>query len=139
MVAMRKKEYTARYRMEDGDWLVEIDEIPQVHSFGRTLAKAQANIRDALALWLQVDDPGKLHVRDLYADLPEELARAVADAGATRSQAAELSDRAQKLTAHAARALVSDFGMSVRDAAQLLQVSHQRVHQLLHERQPKSA
>lgn len=53
---MTKKRYTARYRFEDGDWNVEVDEIPQVHTFAKTLAKAQAHTRDALALWLQVED-----------------------------------------------------------------------------------
>ena len=131
---MTKKHYTARYTLEDGDWLVEIDEIPQVHTFGRTLARAQANIRDALALWLQADDASDLDVRDEIAAIPAKLARVVAEANEARAQADELSGRAQDLTARAAQQLVGELGMSVRDAAQVLHVSHQRVHQLVHGR-----
>ena len=39
---------------ESGMWLAQIDEIPQVHTFGRTLGKAREYVVDALALWLDV-------------------------------------------------------------------------------------
>lgn len=132
---MKKKRYTARYTLEDGDWLVEIDEIPQVHTFGRTLARAQDNIRDALALWLQAEDQSVIEVRDEITLIPPTLAQVVAEANDARAQADELSSRAQDLTARAAQQLVGELGMTVRDAAQVLHVSHQRVHQLVHPRQ----
>lgn len=136
---MTKKRYTARYSLEDGDWLVEIDEIPQVHTFGKTLAKARAHIRDALALWLQVDDAATLNLAERFEGLPDNLMDVVARANATRAQANELSERAQELTATAAQILVTDLGMTVRDAAQLLHVSHQRVQQLVHRDHAKPA
>lgn len=136
---MTKKRYTARYRFEDGDWIVEVDEVPQVHTFAKTLAKAQAHIRDALALWLQVEDATTLNIAERYEGLPDRLMEDVARANATRAQASELSDRAQQLTASAARSLMVDLGMSGRDAAQLLGVSHQRVHQLVHQDQARPA
>jgi predicted RNase H-like HicB family nuclease len=139
LVGLRKKHYTARYRFEDGNWLVEIAEIPQVHTFGRTLSKARANIRDALGLWLRAEDPGVLEITDEFVDIPTELAGVVAEAGQSRARAHELSIRAQQLTAVAARRLVQDVGLSTRDAAELLGVSHQRIHQLLHEEQSRSA
>ncbi len=46
-VVKKNQKYTARYTFEDGDWIVEIDQAPEVHSFGRTLARARENIRDA--------------------------------------------------------------------------------------------
>lgn len=136
---MRPKHYTARYALEAGNWLVEIDEIPQVHTFGRTLARAQANIRDALGLWLQADDPATLDIRDEISGLPDELDGIVSDANLARAQADELSGRAQELTARAARRLVGEHGLTVRDAAQLLHVSHQRIHQLVHDPHARSA
>lgn len=136
---MKKKPFTARYSFEDGNWIVEIAEIPQVHTFGRTLAKAQANIRDALGLWLQLTDPDTLDIRDDFASLPDELVGIVSEANDVRAKASELSDRAQELTARAAVALVRDVGMTIRDAAQLLHVSHQRVHQLVQDREARSA
>lgn len=136
---MTRKRYTARYRFEDGDWIVEVDEIPQVHTFAKSLAKAQAHIRDALALWLQLDDATSLNIEERYEGLPKNLMAVVTRANATRAQASELSERAQQLTASAARSLIVDLGMSGRDAAQLLGVSHQRVHQLVHHDQAQSA
>lgn len=131
MVVMRKKSYTARYAFEDGDWIVEIDGIPQVHSFGRTLARARDNIRDALALWVQATDPAGLVISEQFEGLPQSVVDVVAEANQTRVEAAELSDRAQALTADAVRRLVGELGMTVRDAANLLHISHQRVHQLV--------
>ena len=122
--------YTARYTFDHGDWIVEIDQVPQVHSFGRTLAGARDNIRDALALWVQAKDPGGLAIDEAFEGLPKGVIDVVTSANAARAEASELAERAQALTAQAARRLVAG-GMSVRDAAALLQVSHQRVHQLV--------
>lgn len=133
------RQYTVCYRFEDGDWLAEIAEIPQVHTFGRTLAKTQEHIRDALALWLQADDPASLDVVEDFTALPDGLAHVVSEANTTRQEATELSQRAQELTAQAARQLVEDLGMPVRDAARLLGVSHQRIHQLVHARRQHTA
>lgn len=130
-VVKKHKKYTARYTFEAGDWIVEIDEVPQVHSFGRTLARARENIRDALALWVQASDPDSLPIDEQFEGLPKGLIEVVATANETRAKATELAEEAQQLTAQAARKLVEDHGMSVRDAAELLHVSHQRVHQLV--------
>lgn len=135
----KPKKYTARYTFEDGNWLVELGEIPQVHTFGRTLAKAQANIRDALALWVQADDASILDIRDDFGGLPTHLTEAVAQANQARAKAAELSERAQELTSQAAKELVDDLGMPIRDAARLLHVSHQRIHQLVQGEKRRSA
>jgi predicted RNase H-like HicB family nuclease len=130
--------YTARYRIEDGNWLAEIDEIPQVHTFGRTLSRTRAYIRDALGLWLQSDDPAQLRINERFDAMPTDLAALVSDAGESRTRANELSIRAQELTTVAANRLVNEVGLSTRDAAELLGVSHQRIHQLLQE-QARSA
>jgi predicted RNase H-like HicB family nuclease len=136
---MRKKHYTARYNFEDGDWLVEIVEIPQVHTFGKTLAKARANVRDALGLWLRAEDSAVLDIDEEFDGIPGDLAVVVADASESRARANELSARAQELTEVAARRLVEDIGLSTRDAAELLGISHQRIHQLVHDQQLRSA
>jgi len=139
MVAMTKKHYSARYIFEDGNWVVEIVEIPQVHTFGRTLARARSNIRDALGLWLRVEDPALLNIAEEFSGIPGDLAGVVFEAGQSRTRASELSARAQQLTAVAAGRLVEDLGLSTRDAAELLGISHQRVYQLLHDQPPRSA
>jgi predicted RNase H-like HicB family nuclease len=139
MDAMTETRCTAHYQFRDGNWEVEIAEIPQVHTFGRTLSKAQAHIRDALALWLQNEHPEALAIDDDFTALPGNLADVLADAKRTRQQAAQLSERAQQLTGLAARELVLNLGLPVRDAARLLDVSHQRIHQLVHDAEKRSA
>lgn len=130
-VVKKTQRYTARYTFENGDWIVEIDQVPRVHSFGRTLARARENIRDALGLWVQAEDLDLLAIDEEFEGLPKGLIDVVVAANATRAKATELAEEAQGLTAEAAKRLVADHGMSVRDAAELLHLSHQRVHQLV--------
>ena len=122
--------YTARYEFDGQHWLVEIEEIPQVHSFGRTLAKADTNVRDALALWLEVPDPDALSVVP-NLQLDAIAIEAVSHANQARAELAEVQVRANQLTTEAARILVDKLNLSLRDAAFLLNLSHQRVAQLL--------
>ena len=53
----QSRQWTEQYRYdrEDGVWLAHVEEIPEVHTYGSTLAEAETRLRDALALWLQVD------------------------------------------------------------------------------------
>ena len=54
----KRSQYAARYRYDrnDGVWLAHVAEIPYVHTYGSTLAEAEAHLRDALSLWLRVDE-----------------------------------------------------------------------------------
>jgi len=47
--------YHATFELDEfGNWIAQVTEIPQVHTFGRTLGKAREYLVDALALWLSV-------------------------------------------------------------------------------------
>jgi predicted RNase H-like HicB family nuclease len=125
--------YHATFELDpSGHWLVEVEEIPQVHSFGRTLGKAREYLLDALALWL--DEPvdkltGQVAFRSptLPSDVQETVDMAIAE-----RQIAEAATRvAADLTARASAGLVQDAHLSMRDAADILGLSHQRVQQLL--------
>jgi predicted transposase YdaD len=63
--------------------------------------------------------------------LPDEIGEQVKAAHEARGRAATEQRRAQEATVEAARDLVDRLGLSVRDAAQVLGLSHQRVQQLL--------
>ena len=127
---------TAVYERDgDGFWLVELVEEPRVHSYGRTLAKAKAHIRDAAGLWYQTDPDGLEIVDDVRLARP--VCAAVDRALRARARADQANRAAAAETQAAARALVGHAGLSVRDAGELLGVSFQRVHQLL-ERSPAS-
>jgi len=138
MVAMTRRKvatlHRARYTLDhvSGMWEVEIAEIPEVHTFGRTLEKAEEHVRDALALWLQVPekDLRLRHEYDLDAAVMENVMASIEE----RNRVSEATDRAARLTQEAARKLTGELGLSMRDTARVLQLSHQRVSQILGER-----
>ena len=129
MAAMSpKKTYVAVYERdpEDDAWNVHIEGLDGCQTYGRSLRQAQARIREALALWLD-RDPQQLLVRD---ELPADLS-AVADTVArARREAERAGTKAQEETTRAVKRLTG-LGLSRRDAAELLGLSHQRVQQLL--------
>lgn len=53
-----RRGWTAHYRYdrEERVWLAQVAEIPEVHTYGPTLQRAEAYLREALALWLEVDE-----------------------------------------------------------------------------------
>ncbi|MCA1845109.1 MAG: type II toxin-antitoxin system HicB family antitoxin [Actinobacteria bacterium] len=123
-----KKTYVAVYERDpEGDaWNVCIQGLDGCQTYGRSLRQAQARIREALALWLD-RDPQQLMIRD---QLPAALS-AVADTVArARREAERAGTKAQEETTRAVKRL-TDLGLSRRDAAELLGLSHQRVQQVL--------
>lgn len=120
--------YTAIYeRDHDVDaWNVRIEGIQGCQTHGRSLRQAQARIREALALWLD-QEPEELAIRDR---LPKELVELARRAQQARADAERAGSKAQEQAARAAKAL-TERGLSRRDAAELLGISHQRVQQLL--------
>jgi len=125
---MSGKTYVAVYEREENEdaWNAHIKGLVGCQTYGRSLRQAQARIREALAVWLDRDE-ASLSVRD---ELPAALV-AVADSVAEVRRQAELAGvRAQAETAEAVRRL-TELGLSRRDAAELLGLSHQRVQQLL--------
>jgi predicted RNase H-like HicB family nuclease/predicted XRE-type DNA-binding protein len=112
-------------------WMADIEGLP-VHTWGRTLAKVKGYAQEALALHLDVsveDVRGRLVFRT--PQLPQAILDAIDDVEATRSAADTAAVKAAEAKAVAARALVRDAHLSMRDAAEVLGVSHQRVQQLL--------
>jgi predicted RNase H-like HicB family nuclease len=123
------KTYTARLEREnDGRWSVELEEEPRVHTWGKTIDQALTRMREAAALWFQTDEASI----DLVPKpvLPKATDRTVEQARKAREQARNADRLAIEHTRKAAVALTSR-GISMRDAAAILGISHQRVHQLL--------
>lgn len=120
--------YTAVYERDDTEdvWNVRIKGVVGCQTYGRSLRQAQSRIREALALWLDAD-PETLTIRDRF---PAALAAMADDVVRARSAAERAEAKAQQQTLDAIKAL-TDLGLSRRDAAELLGLSHQRVHQLL--------
>jgi predicted RNase H-like HicB family nuclease len=121
--------YTARLERErDGRWTVELEEEPRVHTWGNTVDQALVRLREAAALWFQTDE----NEIDLvpHPVLPKTTSRSVELARKAREQARDADRLAIEQTRKAAAAL-THRGISMRDAAAILGISHQRVHQLL--------
>lgn len=124
----RTKGHVAVYERDpEGDaWLVHIKELDGCQTYGRSLRQAEARITEALAAWLDCE-PEELTITPR---LPAELAKIATHVSETRCDAAKAASDAGTATAEAARKL-ERMGLSRRDAAEVIGVSHQRVQQLL--------
>jgi predicted RNase H-like HicB family nuclease len=124
----RTKSHVAVYERDPQSdaWLVHIKGSPGCHTYGRTLRQAEARICEALAAWLD-RDPDGLEIRSEWPAELEDVATKVSEA---RRNAAASAQAAGAATAQAAKKL-DRMGLSRRDTADVLGISHQRVQQLL--------
>jgi predicted RNase H-like HicB family nuclease len=127
-----------RYRVvlerdESGAWLARVPGVQGCHTYGRTLDQARRRLREALALW--VDDAEAAEF-DEEVRLPADVRTSLRKYEAARRKAEEERVKAQACTAEATGMLVGQFGLSFRDAGELLGLSHQRVQQLVHGPRP---
>jgi predicted RNase H-like HicB family nuclease len=124
----RTKNYVAVYEhdAEDDVWLVHIKGLDGCQTFGRSIRQAESRIREALAVWLDVE-PDSLVITP---ELPTDVAALASEVSQARSAAERAGLDAQRATADAVKRLTK-MGLSRRDAADVLGISHQRVQQLL--------
>jgi predicted RNase H-like HicB family nuclease len=122
--------YKVRYERDpSGWWIVTIPEVQGCRTQGRSIAEGRKRIREALALFIDeaAADRAKL-VDDIR--LPAAVKRKLREVTALRLRAERLREKAQDVTRVAASQLTRRAGLSVRDAAEMLGISHQRVQQL---------
>ena len=123
-----KKTYVAVYERDavDDAWNVRVEGLEGCQTYGRSLRQAQSRIREVLGLWLD-REPTKLVIED---QMPAKLAAVADRVSKARVEAERAGAKAQEQVAGAAKAL-TDLGLSRRDAAELLGLSHQRIQQLI--------
>ncbi|MGH8055595.1 MAG: type II toxin-antitoxin system HicB family antitoxin [Stenotrophomonas sp.] len=131
MTTQNRPMYTARIERdpESSYWLAELGKEQRCHTFGRTLAQVREMIRDAAATWYDVD-PDSFDLR-FEVVLPGD---AVAQAAQVRARHQQLRSAEREVVTDlrvTARRLTGELGLSMRDAADLLGISHQRVAQLV--------
>jgi predicted RNase H-like HicB family nuclease len=118
-------------RDKSGWWVASVREMRGCHTQGRTVDEARRRIRKAMELF--VDDARSAKLVD-KVKLPAHASKAIRLYAALRKQADREDRRASLAARRAVRLLRSGkLKMSARDAARLLGVSHQRVHQLVHD------
>lgn len=123
------KTYTGEFREEGDVWIAEVREVPQAHTFGRTLPRAMALLRDALALYLDVE-PETFKIKpEVHLDAPG--ASEALEAALLARDEEERAKQAAKTTVPTAARQLIDVGYSYRAAAVMLGLSHQRVQQMV--------
>lgn len=115
-------------RDESGAWIALVPSVRGCHSHGRTLDQARRRLREALGLW--VDDADSAELIEQIR-LPARVRTAISRSRTARRQAKRERDRAQLAMKAAAETLVEELGLGLRDAGELLEISHQRVQQLV--------
>jgi predicted RNase H-like HicB family nuclease len=118
-------------RDESGWWVASVRGVRGCHTQGRTVDEARRRLRKAMELF--VDDARSAGFID-NVKLLEPAVKAVRLYAALRKQA----DRKERRAALAGRRAVrllrgANLKISMRDAARLLGVSYQRLHQLIHD------
>jgi predicted RNase H-like HicB family nuclease len=122
--------YVVTYERDEGGWwIAELHGVPGVNSDGRTVAGARRRVREALSLAIGGQAAELAELVD-EVKLPAEVMQAVRNTVATRARADKLQVAAREATHTLVKELTRRYGLSARDAADLLGISHQRVQQL---------
>jgi predicted RNase H-like HicB family nuclease len=129
MVEEIVKTYHVAYeRDKSGWWVASVRELRGCHTQGRTVAEARRRIVEAMELF--IDNPRSAKIVD-DVKLPTGAAKAIRTYATLRRKADQEDRRAAIAARRAVRLLRGGrLKMSARDAARLLGLSHQRVHQL---------
>jgi hypothetical protein len=125
-------EYTAIVTRSDPGWSIYVPEVDR-HTYAAHLREIEPMARDLV----QVMTDLPLEDIAVVAQLPDDLAQAIAAMRSTRDglTAAETAARTAQQTAATA---LRNVGAPLRDIALALGVSHQRVHQILEEADERS-
>jgi predicted RNase H-like HicB family nuclease len=121
---------------EGRGWHAYVPKVRGCRTWGRSLGAARRYIREALAACIDVlgEDAERI-ARDAVLEenvkLPGEAKKAVDEYLKTSRRVSELQDLAQMLAGEAAAKLTKHAHLSLRDAGDLLGLSHERVNQVM--------
>lgn len=132
---MKHSTYTAHCVREDGWWIVTVPEIDGVFTHARRLDQVLDLVRDAIALWLEVepDSFGVVIEADVHG------ISAVEKAIEARHAADDAKVQASVTTTAAVVELFQGGRLPLRDIGTLVGISHQRVAQILDDAKERSA
>jgi hypothetical protein len=122
-----RKVYRATAERDGRFWLLNVPEIERVTQ-ARRLDQAEMMVRSLISIMTgEAEDSFDV---DIHPQLETALSDVVVRALAAKGRAAAAQAEASNLQREAARAL-TESGMTIRDAGDLLGITHQRVAQLL--------
>jgi predicted RNase H-like HicB family nuclease len=127
MVAGLSPAYRAVAERDGAWWAIRVPELRGVYSQARRLADVEAMARDAIALMLDVE-PNSFDV-SVESVLDSDAAELVEQALAGRLEAERAARRASAQLRVAVDRLAAS-GLTVRDIAHILGLSHQRIAQV---------
>lgn len=122
------KRYTAHFDHEEGRWLARVPALDGLQATGRTVREARRGLHRKL---------GRLHPEVPASALQEEIhleaeaRNALRSFRAARRRVMKEEERLRLAGERIAEELVEDMGLSIRDAADLLDVSPSWVQRLL--------
>jgi hypothetical protein len=128
---MSRRTFTATCQRSQGWWAIRVPEVRGAFSQARRLQHVERMVRDVVALALEVP-PDSFDVR-VEVMLPEPSQRALDRAIDLRHEAQQAMASAARATVEAVRSMVDRDGLTIREAGQLLGLSHQRIAQLMRE------
>jgi predicted RNase H-like HicB family nuclease len=114
-----------------GAWVARCPDVPGFHTYGRSLRQVRNRVREALGLWVDDADTTELEFRYHF---PSEWRGAIRAYQQARTLAINAERQAQIIAGYVASDLSGHHRLSMRDTAELLGLSHQRVQQLVTER-----
>jgi DNA-directed RNA polymerase specialized sigma24 family protein len=124
------KKYLASAEREPGWWIIRVPELDLVTQ-ARRIGDIQRMATDVVAAWLDVD-PCTVNVEIEGFTPPSAVIDQMERAKRLLTKATREQEEAGRLASDAVRVLVDELGLTLREAAEILGVSHQRVAQLRH-------
>lgn len=124
-----RSKYVVTYeRDEDGYWFASVRDVQGCHTQGRTIEQARERIREAIQVWFDLPKPYTGELAD-DVQLPAHVQALLQKVRTAKAQADTANAALSESSRRAVRTLV-EFGVSLRDAGELLGLSRQRAQQL---------
>jgi predicted RNase H-like HicB family nuclease len=124
----KRHTYAVEVEREPGWWIIRVPELDDLTTQARRLTAVERNAREAIAVWLDVDidavevNPVIHPPEDVVADL--RRSKAILDEAVAKQR------EGAALAGVAIHRLIDDLGLTLREAGDVVGLSHQRVAQL---------